>query len=189
MSEYDPSFQPPDGAIGMAAQLDSEMRMAGFEMWQLGPVASRALVTQLEADLATIRAALKRTQEEKVEALRTCEAVQATHCALSQARTDAEADAKASEMMLRQVCEERDKLKQDLADEADRRQNEHEACVGFIKQRDHARELLRDCPLLHELNGKRVGVVFPSAFEEGGMKFQQDGIAWIERAREEALKL
>jgi len=77
----------------------------------------------------------------------------------------AEADAKASEMMLRQVCDERDEAAKEVV---------------------ALRELLRDCPLFHEINEQRVGVVFPSTLEEGGMKFQQDGIRWIERAKEEA---
>lgn len=119
---------------------------------------------QLEADLAAIRAALKQTIIEKEE-LRTDRDSWKYAGEMVQKDLDQEkADAKASKMMLKQVCEERDKYK--------------DSHFSLMNENLQLRMLLRDCPLLIER--PRVWADYLSGVEAQG---------WIERAKEEALKL
>lgn len=139
------SQQREPGALvnQLANRLDHEMRMLGCDGWELNGVADRRLVTeareknqQLKADLTTIRAALKRTGDEKLEALR------------MHAKT------------------------MDLIHAEDGYIASQDMLQGKITK---LRELIRDCPLLK--------IEQPEAF------VASSHMKWIERAKEEVLKL
>lgn len=126
--------------------------------------------------------------------------VSAATARLAEKLQQAEADAKASEMMLKQVCEERDNLRRRVAEAEGKwtgelmKNTDHEKSASVLQsfhqiEMTKLRELLALCPLLHTVNEERVGVVFPSALADGGALFQQEGIRWIEKAKQEALKL
>jgi hypothetical protein len=91
---------------------------------------------------------------------------------------EAEADAKASEMMLKQVCEERGQLQAILkgAPKTPLSEMIEEAGRRYESELTKLRELLQGCPAVRDGQPEWVSLT-------------PEWANWIERAKEEALKL